>query len=280
MSELVRTSLMVFGSTAFIAALLLYFIAQKFKSEANIVTEKIKEILPQANCGGCGKAGCSAFAEACSQASQEDFSSLYCPVGGNAVMQKIATILNFKVEQKRKQFAVVCCQGSFEKSTKKAEYEGIKSCRLVSLSASGEGLCPNGCLHQGDCVEACKFGAIIIDQTTGLPVVDKEKCVACGACVKACPRQLIELKSFDENEKLLYIACKNTQTGAQALKNCKAACIACGKCTKICSSIAIENNLAKVVDMTEAAVLGEQLRECCPNQVITFVSRGKEDEAK
>ena len=270
MNSLIITSLIVFGSISAVAASILYLVQKKFKTEPNVLAEKIAELLPQANCGACGKAGCQDFAKACSLADKEGFASLYCPVGGAKVMAKIADLLGFETEEKVKQFAVIHCQGTCEKASAKAQYNGVKSCRLQSMISAGENGCPNGCLHMGDCVKACKFGAIYIDEKTNMPTVDIKKCVACGACVKACPRGLIELKNFDENGRLIYVACKNTQTGAQALKNCKAACIACGKCARLSPAMAVENNLARVIDEKSAAEQGESLVDTCPNKGIVM----------
>ena len=270
MSGLIVTASVIFGTVAAFAGLLLYVIKKKFVVEPDIKAEKIAEVLPQANCGACGKAGCAAFAKACANASAEEFSSLYCPVGGAEVMAQISEIMGFAAVKKNKQFAVVHCQGTCEKAPKKFEYDGVKSCRLQNMLFVGENGCPNGCIHSGDCVKACKFDAIHIDEKTKLPQVDIKKCVACGACVKACPRALIELKSFNENGKLLYVACKNLQTGAQAMKNCKAACIACSKCAKMSVAMLVENNLARVIDEKTATVCGEDLVGICPNKVIVL----------
>ncbi len=37
------------------------------------------------------------------------------------------------------------------------------------------------------CMAACRMGAIMIDENTGAKVIDKAKCIKCGACVRACP---------------------------------------------------------------------------------------------
>ena len=280
MSELFVNALFVFGLIAVFAAFALYVVQKKFEVEQNITAEKIAEILPQANCGACGKAGCADFAKACAGADNQTFANLYCPVGGEKVMSKIAEILGFSAKEKEKRFAVVHCQGNCEKAPKKFAYDGVKNCRLQSMLSAGENGCPNGCLHSGDCVKACKFGAIYIDEKTKLPVVDIKKCVACGACVSACPRGLIELKNFDENGKLLYVACKNTQIGALALKNCKAACIACSKCAKLSPSFMIENNLARIVDEKTAILSAEELVNTCPNKVIVLKEKEISDAEK
>ena len=116
----------------------------------------------------------------------------------------------------------------------------------------------------------------LFDTEKCMPVVDINKCVGCGACVNICPRRLIELKSFDESGNLLYVACRNTQKGAVALKNCKAACIACGKCAKICPQAEIKNNLSHIAENVDTKTYGEELAKGCPTKAIVFMSEETE----
>ena len=76
-------------------AVVLYFVAQKFKVEEDPRIDIVEAIMPGANCGGCGQAGCRAFAEACTKA--ENLDNLFCPVGGNATMKKVADALGFQL---------------------------------------------------------------------------------------------------------------------------------------------------------------------------------------
>ena len=278
MLELVFICCGVLGALALVSAIVLYVAARKFKVEANETAEKIQKILPQANCGACGKAGCAEFAKACAAADKDSFVSLHCPVGGDSVMAQIANILGYKAESKKKEFAVICCQGDCKKAPPKVEYSGLKSCRLANMVSAGESECPNGCLHFGDCVSVCKFGALSFDKELNMPVVDIAKCVGCRACVGICPRGLIEMRQFDDDGNLLYVACKNTQKGNVAMKNCKAACIACGKCAKICPQIVIENNLSKISSDVNAAEYGEALTSGCPTGAIVLKKEEKNNE--
>ena len=60
-------TLVVIGGAA---AVILYFVAQKFKVFEDPRIDEVEGTLPGANCGGCGFAGCRAFAEACVKASE------------------------------------------------------------------------------------------------------------------------------------------------------------------------------------------------------------------
>jgi len=187
-------SLSAIGGTA---AVVLFFIAQKFKVFEDPKIDEVSDLLPGANCGGCGLAGCRAFAEALVKT--KDLESLNCPVAGNEAMAAIAPILGIEAVDKDPQIAVIRCSGNKVNAPHKVEYDGPKTCVFAHNLYAGESGCPSGCLGLGDCVVSCSFDAIDIDETTGLPVVN-DKCVACGACVTACPRSIIELRNKQFNE--------------------------------------------------------------------------------
>ena len=171
------------------SAVILYFVAQKFKVEEDPRIDTVESILPGANCGGCGKPGCRGFAEATVKATSLD--GLFCPVGGAETMTKVAVALGMEVTAQTPQIAVVRCNGTCDHRQRTSQYDGYKSCAIEHSLYRGETDCTFGCLGCGDCVTACPFDAIHMDEN-GLPVVSEEKCVACGACVKACPRNIIE----------------------------------------------------------------------------------------
>jgi Na+-translocating ferredoxin:NAD+ oxidoreductase RNF subunit RnfB len=236
-------SLSAIGGTS---AVILYFVAQKFKVIEDPRIDIVNEKLPGANCGGCGFAGCRAFAEEAVKTG--DLSKLNCPVGGNDTMKDIAAVLGLEPEEKEPMIAVLRCSGSRVNAPQKVAYEGASSCAFAHVLSSGESGCPNGCLGLGDCVVSCKFDAIYIDDTTGLPVISDENCVACGACVTACPRSIIELRKKGKKDRRIFVSCVNTEKGGPAKKNCAVACIGCGKCVKECpyEAITLQNNLAYI----------------------------------
>lgn len=242
-------------------AVVLYFVAQKFKVEEDPRIDEVESCLPGANCGGCGYAGCRAFAESCVKAGNLD--NNFCPVGGNAVMSRIAGKLGLEVKEKAPMVAVVRCSGNCDNRPKTSFYDGYSSCRIKASLYTGDTGCSFGCLSEGDCVSACSFGAIRMNPNTGLPEVDDDLCTACGACVKACPRSIIELRNKGPKNRRVYVACSSKDKGAVARKACSAACIGCRKCEKACpfGAITVENNLA-YIDFNKCRLCRKCVDEC------------------
>lgn len=237
-------TVVVLSAIGIIAAIILYYVSQKFMVHEDPRIDQIEEALPSANCGGCGYAGCRAFAEACVE--ENELSNLFCPVGGNECMNEIAGILGLEAVQKAPKVAVLRCNGTCDHRPKTNAFDGAKSCASASALYSGETGCAFGCLGYGDCVDVCDFDALHMNPETGLPEVDDEKCVACGACVDACPKDLFELRKKMPKDRKIYVACRNEDKGAAAKKSCEVACIGCSKCVKECpfDAITMENNLA------------------------------------
>ena len=55
-------AVLVLGAIALIAALVLFGVSKKFAVEEDPRLGQVGELLPGANCGGCGFAGCSGMA--------------------------------------------------------------------------------------------------------------------------------------------------------------------------------------------------------------------------
>ena len=213
-------------------AVILFLVAKKFNVEEDPLIDVVEATMPGANCGGCGFAGCRAFAEACVKS--RSLEGKFCPVGGNAVMQKVAAVMGVQVEEKVPMVAVVRCNGTCRNRVRVNEYDGSVSCRIMSSLYAGDTGCRFGCLGGGDCEKACQFGAIRINPETLIPEVDEEKCTACGACVRACPKGIIELRNKGPKSRRVYVSCMSQDKGAVARKACSAACIGCRKCEKTC----------------------------------------------
>jgi Na+-translocating ferredoxin:NAD+ oxidoreductase RNF subunit RnfB len=231
-----------------VAAMILYFLSKKFEVVEDPRISLVTEVLPGANCGGCGYPGCGGFAGACVKADTLD--GLLCPVGGSEVMKKVAAIMGKEAGESVPKVAVVRCNGTCEARPHTNVYDGARSCTIAAALYSGETGCSFGCLGLGDCVEACEFDAIHINKETGLAEVVEDKCTSCGACVKACPKTLIELRKKGPKSRRIYVSCRNKNKGGPARKACKNACIGCSKCQKECKfdAITIESNLAFIDD--------------------------------
>ncbi len=249
-----------------LAAGLLFVVSKKFYVEEDARIEQVNEILPGANCGGCGFPGCSGFARACVEA--ESMDGLFCTVGGNDVMLKVAEMLGRTAVQTDPKVAVVRCNGNCEDRPRVNQYDGASTCAIASSTYGGETGCTFGCFGLGDCTLACGFDAIHMNPATGLPEVDEEKCTACGACVKACPKMIIELRNKGPKGRRIFVSCVNKDKGAVARKACNNACIGCSKCEKECKfdAITIENNLA-YIDHNKCR-LCRKCVEVCPTGAI------------
>lgn len=268
MGSLLTTVLVVSGLGALLA-MLLFLVAKKFKVEEDPRIDEVEKMLPGANCGGCGFAGCRGMSEALVKS--DDISSLYCPVGGGECMKTIAGYLGKAAAEREPMVAVVRCAGSCENRPKTNKFDGASSCLVASSLYAGDTGCSFGCLGLGDCVAKCEFDAIHINPTTGLAKVDEEKCTACGACAKACPKGVIELRKKAAKGRKVYVSCVNKDRGAVARKACKVACIGCGKCAKACpfDAIRVENNLA-YIDYTKCKMCRKCVLECPTGAIVEF----------
>lgn len=244
--NIITLSIITLSAIGAVAALILYAIARRFKVEEDPRIDQVESVLPGANCGGCGKAGCRNFAESCVKATSLE--GMLCPVGGHSVMEQIGRILGMDAVEAEARVAVVRCNGSCQNRPRTSTYEGAESCAIAHTLYAGDTGCSYGCLGCGDCVSVCSLGAISIDPETKLPVVDTDICGGCGACSRACPRNIIEIRKKGVKGRSVHVACMNKDKGGVARKACNVACIGCSKCLKECpfGAITIKDNLSYI----------------------------------
>lgn len=250
----------------FVFVVVLAIADAKLKVKQDPMVEAILNVLPGANCGGCGLAGCGAYAEAV----VTDHGLMgKCGPGGESLVHKIAAILGIEASAAASVRAVVRCSAKTADKINSTRYDGLGSCGEMQVVAGAMG-CPYGCLGGGDCQEACEFDAIhIVD---GLTVVDYEKCVGCGACVKVCPRQLIELLPMKE-DPMLVIACASRDKAKDVRSYCKVGCVGCGLCVKIAPDMfRMEQDLA-VIDYEKYAGPEDRdkAQKKCPRNMMVYV---------
>jgi len=234
-------TLVSLGVLAFALGASLAFASKRFAVYVDPRVEQLIEILPGANCGGCGYAGCAAYAESLVKGG---VSANLCSPGGSSVMQAISKLLGLDETQSVHKVAYLHCAGSRDKAVDKYNYDGIRDCRSAALLAGGPKACDYGCIGFGSCVEVCAFDALHMGED-GLPVVDREKCTACGACVRTCPKNLFSLLPAETS---IYLACSSHDRGKDVKNACSVGCIGCGICAKVTKDDAVTmvDNLPKV----------------------------------
>ena len=270
----------VLGGLGLVFGLVLAAASKVFYVETDPRLDKLNECLPGANCGGCGYAGCGAYAEAVLNGEAPIGA---CASGGNECAQAMAAIMGVEAEEVTRKVAHVRCSGqrAYDKdgnlvrgAKTKAEYEGFKDCLSASkVGGNGPIACKYGCLGFGSCVKACKYDAISVKD--GVAVVDEDLCVGCMACANACPRNLIVPV---EPGREVTISCASQAKGAVTTRGCTVGCIGCGLCKKICpeGAITVVNNLA-VIDYTKCVSCG-LCATVCPKKLIKDVNAGHHED--
>lgn len=257
--ELIIISIITAGSLGFIFGGGLAYAAKIFHVEKDPRIDQVAELLPGANCGACGYAGCQAYAE---EIINRDAPINACTPGGSAVIKKIAALLGKEETETIAKIAYLKCKGSCEIAKNKGIYNGIEDCKAAALVANGNKICEYGCLGYGNCVTACPFNAITMDPS-GLPIINESACTGCGKCVTVCPRNVLAL--MPKSAKV-YLACSTQDRGKTVKDYCSNGCIGCSLCEKKCpyNAIIMVNNLP-VIDFDKCQNCGVCV-SICPNK--------------
>jgi electron transport complex protein RnfB len=185
--------------------------------------DQVEDMLPHANCGACGFPGCRPFAEALVSGQVLPGK---CSVSSDEGRAAIASFLGVSLGAEEKRVARLACNGGKNVAINQAYYKGVNTCQAATLISGGGKACSWGCLGYGDCEVVCDFDAISMNEF-GIPVVDEQKCTACGDCVEACPKMLFSIHPISHR---LWVACKSLEAGDEVLDVCDVGCTACGKC--------------------------------------------------
>ena len=247
-------------------AIILAVAYKKLRVEEDPRIDEVEVMLPHANCGACGEAGCRVFAE---KVVGNEVKISKCTVSSQAAIERIAAYLGVEAGAEEKRVARLLCAGGKREAHSLAEYAGtLRTCRGEAVVTGGPKACAWGCLGLGDCVTACDFDALYLNDD-GLPTVIPDKCTACGDCVEICPKNLFEL--MPESRKLI-VQCKSLLEGSLAESKCSVACTACGRCVADAEPglIEIRSNLAVInYELNHLASPEATLR--CPTNAIVWV---------
>lgn len=261
MQGIIITTLVV-AIVGLIIGIALVYADQRFKVVEDERVALVRECLPGNNCGACGYAGCDAVAAAIVAGSAAPNT---CAIAPASVAEKIGKIMGEEadVADIKRKTAVVRCFGDCDHTKNKVNYIGINDCRAAALAGIPVASCEYGCLGFGSCTKVCDYDAIHV--VNGVAVVDTSKCVGCGLCATACPKELIEVARAD---RTYVVRCFNKDKGSSVRKVCSAGCLGCGICAKQCEhdAIHLENNLAKI-DYDKCQGCGK-CAEKCPAKVI------------
>ena len=251
---------LAFSALGLVLGILLALVSKVFAVKTNPKVEEIVELLPGANCGGCGYTSCHALAEAIEAGIAKTNS---CRATNEDNIKKISEIMGVEAEKTVRMRAQVMCSGTFDRAKSKYIYEGPRDCAAVVKLGGGNKLCLNGCIGYGTCVSKCNFDAIkVVD---GVAHIDYDKCMGCGACVSACPKQIIKLIPY---HSAYWVGCMSVDNGKITMKNCEVGCIGCKLCEKNCEegAIKIENFVASI-DYDKCTGCGVCVTKC-PRHII------------
>ena len=272
MTSFIIGSLIVLGLLALFLGIILAVASKVFHMDVDPRVEQVEALLPGANCGACGLAGCAAAAE---HIVAGDASPAACPVCSKDARAQIFELMGLAAQEAEPKLARMVCGGGTGCKDKE-DYHGVDDCRAAVLVHGGAKACRYACVGLGSCVDACPFEAIFMGED-GLPHVIEERCTACGACERICPTNVIQVMPA---KRMVWVKCSSHDKGKVVNKICKTGCIACKKCEKECpvDAIHVVDNLA-VIDYEKCKLCGK-CAAVCPKHCIIDLRAIRREAAK
>ncbi len=259
----------VVGGIALVCATALAMAAHFFHVETDPRAAALEALLPGINCGACGYAGCSDYAEAIAKG-EADIDR--CAPGGADVLQALSEATGVVASASERMVALVHCAGDAKQAKHRHAYNGVADCQAAHTLAGGDLVCTYGCLGYGSCARVCPVHAI--EMRDNLAIVHPDLCIGCKACVDACPRNLIRMVPASQS---IHVLCSSRDKGPIAKKACKVACIGCRICTKLDpEAFEMDGFLAKR-NYTNAATHPEVV-EKCPGHCIVNTNEAEGEE--
>lgn len=154
-------------ATAF--GLLLGYASIRFAVEGDPIADQVDALLPQTQCGQCGYAGCSPYAEAIASGEAE---INRCPPGGEATMIALADLLG-------------------RDPVPLDEEVGLEKIKSVAIIREAE------CIGCTLCIQACPVDAIM-GAAKQMHTVIEELCTGCELCLPPCPVECIDMVPIKE----------------------------------------------------------------------------------
>lgn len=203
------------------------------------IPKQILHHLPGGDCKGLGKCGHATCAE-CAEAILGEQRPDMCPACSQYDVDFIASLLGVETVVVEPKVVYVKCGGS---AAGKERFAGVSSCVEAKEKGFLPGECQYGCTGNGDCLKACVYGALSLED--GKVIVDHDKCNGCGACIDMCPQKLIGYVPEDATN---FIPCSSLENENKTFETCGYGCIGCGDCALACPKGAIEMVIGHRID--------------------------------
>ena len=254
---MVLTSVLTLAGIGLILALILVAASLAFRVEEDPRVEAVLEALPGANCGGCGYAGCEAYAQAV--LASPDVPANLCTVGGNDTATKVGEIAGKTVTATEPMICFRRCSRHEGQVEHRYHYVGVNTCSAAAQLEGGPYMCSWSCLGYGDCMRACPFDAMVVRDD--LIEVITSRCVACGCCISACPRGILQI--VPQRARVMCF-CATKEKMKNVADVCSVGCINCLQCVKACPAQAISyTNFRIEINHNACLAYGDKCGEAC-----------------